>query len=184
MIDRKKFFDKVRPLFGKISQSQVDGMSAILNEWEARGLTDLRWLAYMLATTYHETAGTMQPIREYGRGKGKLYGKVDAKTGQIYYGRGFVQLTWASNYKTMGTLLGVDLYNNPERALRMDIATQIMFEGMLTAKSFRGDFTGRSLEQYFNNKVDDPVNARKIINGLDKAKLIAGYHYKFLNALQ
>jgi putative chitinase len=185
MIDRKKFFDTVRSsLFaGKLKQSQVDGMTAILNEWEARGLTDLRWLAYILATTYHEVRGTMQPIREDGRGKGKLYGRIDPKTGHAYYGRGFVQLTWASNYKTMSKLLGVDLYNHPDLALDVGIATQIMFEGMLTAKSFRGDFTGRSLEQYFNDKVDDPVNARRIINGTDKAKLIAGYHYKFLEAL-
>ena len=168
---------------GKLTVSQVRGMEAILNEWERRDLTDIRWLAYMLATTYHETARTMQPIEEYGKGKGKRYGRIDPKTGHAYYGRGFVQLTWASNYITMGKILGVDLYNNPSLALKEDVATQILFEGMLTAKSFRGDFTGRSLEQYFNATSDDPYNARRIINGLDKAKLIAGYHQKFLVAL-
>ncbi len=29
----------------------------------------------MLATVYHETAKTMQPIEEYGRGVGRDYGK-------------------------------------------------------------------------------------------------------------
>lgn len=186
MINRKNFYDGVRQsLFGgKLLQSQVAGMEAILREWEARPLTDLRWLAYMLATTYHETARTMQPIEEYGKGKGRSYGKIDPRTGYAYYGRGFVQLTWKTNYKKMGDLLGLDLVKNPKLALREDVATMIMFEGMLTAESFRGDFTGRSLEQYFNSKTDDPVNARRIINGLDKAQMIAGYHHKFLNALQ
>lgn len=178
MIDRKKYFDKVRPLFGKISQSQVQGMDSILNEWEARGLPDLRWLAYMLATTYHETAGTMQPIREFGRGKGRPYGKVDKETGHVYYGRGFVQLTWKDNYKTMGDLLGVDLVNNPDLAMDLKNATEILFQGMI-----KGLFTGKRLEQYFDCDTSDPVNARRIINGTDKAQLIAGYHSRFLNAL-
>jgi putative chitinase len=33
---------------------------------------------------------------------------------------------------------------------------------------------------YFNDVTDDPVGARKIINGTDKAELIAGYHRGFL----
>lgn len=39
-------------------------MNAILSEWEARGLLDKRWLAYMLATAFHETGSRMQPVRE------------------------------------------------------------------------------------------------------------------------
>ncbi|MGB8193398.1 MAG: glycoside hydrolase family 19 protein [Chitinophagaceae bacterium] len=184
MINRKNFFDSIRPLFGtKISQSQVSGMETILKEWEDRNLQDNRWLAYMLATTFHETARTMKPIEEFGKGKGRPYGKKDPQTGQAYYGRGFVQLTWKANYKTMGDLLEINLVNDPSLALELEIATQIMFEGMMKGKSFRGDFTGKSLEQYFSNTVDDPVNARRIINGLDRAVTIAGYHRKFLEAI-
>lgn len=93
--DRKTYFDSVRPsLFqGKLSQDQVEGQEAILGEWELPQVdmptTDLRWLAYMLATTYHETSATMQPIEEYGKGSGKSYGKEDPETKQTYYGRGF-----------------------------------------------------------------------------------------------
>ena len=48
---------------------QVDGMNYILDTWEdAPPSDDLRWLAYALATTYHETAATMLPIAEYGYG--------------------------------------------------------------------------------------------------------------------
>jgi predicted chitinase len=185
MINKESFYDIVRkPIFGgKLTASQVQGMESILSEWERKDLCDKRRLAYMLATAYHETASTMQPIEEYGKGRGRAYGKPDPKTGKTYYGRGFVQLTWKGNYETMGRLLGIDLVNHPEWALKPDIAVAIMFEGMLTGNSYRGDFTGKSLEDYFNDKKDDPVNARRIINGMDKAELIAGYHKKFLKAL-
>jgi putative chitinase len=169
MIDRKIFFDGVRiRLFnGRLSQGQVDGMNAILAEWERRRLGDLRWLAYMLATVYWETAHTMQPIEEFGKGQGYTYGLRDPVTGQAYYGRGFVQLTWKRNYEVMGRLLHVDLANHPERALDPGIATQILFEGMLRADSGVGDFTGLALEDCFNDKSENWDRARAIINGRD-----------------
>lgn len=180
-IDRKKFFDGVRsgPFPGTLSPAQTGGMSAILDEWDRRKLTDLRWLAYMLATTYHETARTMQPINEYGKGKGRKYGVPDSKTGQTYYGRGFVQLTWLDNYRKMGAITGADLVNHPELALQLPVASAIMFEGMI-----RGTFTGKKLADYFSGAKDDPVNARRIINGTDKAETIAGYHKQFLSDLK
>lgn len=66
-MDRAKFFASARSaLFGgKLTQGQVDGITAILDGWQASQMTDVRWLAYMLATAYHETARTMQPIAEY-----------------------------------------------------------------------------------------------------------------------
>jgi glycosyl hydrolase family 19 (putative chitinase) len=173
MINRKFFFDNVRShLFdGKLSQKQVDGLNAILGEWDAKhAKKDDRWLAYMLATTHHETDRTIQPIEEYGKGKGLEYGKADPVTGQTYYGRGFVQLTWKSNYIAMGKKLNVDLLNHPERALDLRVATQILFRGMM-----EGSFTGVKLTNYFNPNKEDWINARRIINGLDKANLIAAY---------
>lgn len=193
MLDRKHFFDTVRKsLFkGKLIQDQVSGMEAILKEWEKRQLTDLRWLAYMLATVYHETAKTMQPVEEYGKGKNYRYGKKIKRSGilytcpdKLYYGRGYVQLTWYENYETMGRLLRLDLLNQPELALIPEVAVEIMFEGMTKGNSNFGDFTGKSLEQYFNDKKEDPINARRIINGTDKAQLIAGYYGHFKVALR
>lgn len=183
MIDRGKFYTSVRTDFGRLKQSQVDGFEAILNEWEDSTLTDRRWLAYMLGTAWHETAKTMQAIEEYGKGKGRVYGKKDPKTGKAYYGRGFVQLTWAANYKKMGAILGIDLYNHPELALDTGIAVKIMFEGMTTGESFKGDFTGKHLGMYFHDITADWRNARKIINGLDRADLIAKYAKDFYIAL-
>ena len=60
----------------------------------------------------------------------------------------------------------------------------IMVEGMTDGESRVGDFTGVSLEDYFNKHRDDPFNARRIVNGLDQADKIAGYYYKFLHAIE
>lgn len=183
-MDTAKFFTTVKPLFKKFSQQQVDGLNFILKEWELSGLSDDRWLAYMLATAFHETAHTMQPIREYGLGKGRKYGQKLKLSGKpytvpdnIYYGRGYVQLTWFENYANMGKLLNLPLLENPDLALDPSVAAKIMFTGMT-----RGLFTGRGLGRYFNENTDW-VNARKIINGLDRAELIAGYAKVFHSGL-
>lgn len=182
MIDRAKFFTDagVLALFrGDYSPRQAAGLNTILDEWQGRaGFTDLRWLAYMLATVFHETARTMQPIEEYGKGSGLAYGEPDPETGQTYYGRGYVQLTWKANYAKMATLTGADLVGHPELALDPKIAALVMFEGMRS-----GLFTGVGLPRYFNDTTDDPVNARRVINGTDKAEMIADYHRAFLAAL-
>src|SRR5499427_4123767 len=109
MIQRKYFFDSVRAsLFsGHMTQSQVDGMSAMLDFAESVGCDD-RHLAYILGTTFHETAQTMQPISEYGKGQGKKYGVPAGPYNQVYYGRGFVQLTWYDNYVAMQKALGAN----------------------------------------------------------------------------
>lgn len=191
-INRKNFYAAVKRSRFKtaLTQSQVDGMESILNEWERRGLLDLRHLAYMLATAYHETGGTMQAISEWGKGVGRDYGKKlkmsrepYALPNHIYYGRGLVQLTWYENYLKMGQLLKIDLLNNPDLALKTDIAVKIMFEGMLKAESHFGDFTGKCLEDYFNGTTEDWLNARRIINGMDKSELIKIYAQDFKRAI-
>jgi hypothetical protein len=196
IFDREAFFDCVRekPFGGSLTQDQVSGMNAILNVWEtSRPSEDLRHLAYPLATTYHETAQTMQPISEYGQGAGHEYGEVDPETGQTYYGRGFVQLTWRDNYRKADQELGlaqtISLEWQADNALLPSIAAAVMFRGM-----FEGWFRGSGLWDYFNDTDDDPYGAREIING-DKhivpswsngvsiGNLIAGYHRAFLEAL-
>lgn len=179
MINRTNFYASIKlNLFKTITPKQKEGMDAILDYWENNGFHDGRHLAYIMATCYHETARTMQPIEEYGKGKTRPYGKPHPVTGKTYYGRGFVQLTWHDNYVKAGQLVDADLVNNPELACDLTYATQILVEGMTI-----GFFTGKKLSHYFNDDKTDPVNARKIINSLDKAELIAGYYYKFLNAI-
>lgn len=186
-INRTSFFAYVRnaPFGGRLSTAQVSGMEVILDEWEKRNLQDIRWLAYMLATTFHETGATMEPIMEKGSDKylskydtGKL-AKALGNTpqadgdGQLYAGRGFVQITGRANYRKFG------IEDNPKKALELPTAVRILFDGMIN-----GSFTGKGLKSYFNETNDDPVNARRIVNGTDKAQLIAGYHKNFLDALK
>jgi len=175
--DKTKFFDIVRAeLFnGKLAQSQVTGINFVLRGWRNRfGFEgDHRWLAYMLATDYHETAYTMEPITEYGS---QSY--LQGKPYYPYIGRGYVQLTWEDNYARAEKELGEPLVEFPERALEPDIAAEVMFTGMRDAW-----FTGKSLGDYFNETTDDPYNARRIINGTDCAEKIKGHHKDFLRAI-
>lgn len=168
-MNRAVFFAKVRatPFGGGLSQPQVDGLNKILDEWEARKLTDLRWIAYILATVFHETGRKMQPIPEGG---GEAY--LRSKPYYPYYGRGLVQITWASGYAKFGI-------TNMADALTWPVALRVLFDGMIN-----GMFTGSALGHWFSSMTDDPVNARRIVNGTDKADVIAGYHRDFLAAIR
>jgi LysM repeat protein len=141
-------------------------------------VTDLRMVSYILATTYWETGAYGQryiyePVPEQGKGRGRPYGIPHKKTGKIYYGRGFVQLTWFDNYERFTKILyrlgfEVDLMSNPDLALKPEIAVLILVIGMRDGK-----FTGADLDDYFDPIKSDWYNARKIINKLDKAVIIA-----------
>ena len=188
MIDRDKFFAAVRESVfnGVLSQRQVDGMNYLLDTWENfHPDRDSRWLAYALATAFHETAGEMQPIEEYGQGAGKPYGVPAGPYNQVYYGRGYVQLTWYENFlKAEGVLkdtydLPTPCVEYPHRMLEAEPSALVLYDGMINSW-----FTGVGLSDYFNPDKEDPVNARKIVNGLDKADLIAGYYKDFLAALK
>jgi hypothetical protein len=181
-MNRDKFFKLVRQQVfgGKLKQDQVDGMDQILRYWElhCQGW-DLRWLAYMLATVYWETAHTMQPVTEYG---GEKY--LKSKKYWPYIGRGLVQLTWEDNYRKMAKLTGaIGMVEDPGLALLWPLALAIMVEGMTDGASKQPDFTKYGLENFFNETNEDPVGARKIINGTDKAKEIAAIYQKFAAAI-
>lgn len=199
-INRKTFFDAVRDsLFGgRLSPRQVAGTEAILDAWSAtRPDGDRRWLAYMLATAFHETAATMQPVRETladndasaaarlenAWARGRLvavktpYWRADAD-GKYWLGRGLVQLTHKANYERMSRETGIDLVAEPGRAMEMEVAVTILFAGME-----KGLFTGRKLADYFAAGKADWSNARRIINGLDRAADVAAYGRAFHRAL-
>lgn len=176
-IDRDLVFSGLRfVLFGgRIAQTQVDGLNNILDAWEAEPPLDGQphGLSYEIATGWHETGRTLQPIKEWGVGRGHAYGVPDKATGQTYYGRGLVQLTWKANYERADNELGLggELVRNPDLALTPAVAAKILHRGMVN-----GWFTGRKLADYFNADRQDPIGARRIINGQDCAGLIAGYY--------
>lgn len=177
MINRKKFFDGIRsmPFPGKLTKRQVEGMEAILAEWEERDLSDnLKWLAYILATAKWETNHTMQPIKELGSSaylRGKKYWP--------WIGRGFVQLTWKYNYEKYHDVVlrtfDVDIIKDPDAAMRMDVASYIIIDGMIG-----GVFTGKGLKTYTDKEGNlDWIQARRVVNGLDRATEIAGIAKQF-----
>ena len=177
--DATKFFDMIRenPFPGHLAQTQVDGMTYLMRAWRLKhhpNTGDTRWLSYLMATTFHETAYTMMPIKEYGS---QSY--LQSKDYWPYVGRGYVMLTWDFNYEKGGVLTGEDLLNYPDLAMNPEISAQITYDGMI-----KGWFTGKAFDDYFNDTKDDPVNARQIINGNDKDDLIAGYHKAFLSAIK
>lgn len=173
--DAARFFSQVRLGFGRLTESQVDGFNTVL---KAVAGWPISWQAYALATAWHETARTMQPIAEYGHGKGRKYGVPGRNGGQVAYGRGYVQLTWDDNYDRADGELGLNgaLKADYSLAMRADIAAQILRRGMEA-----GWFTGKKMADYLPG---DYLGARRIINGTDKAKEIAGHAVGFEKALR
>lgn len=184
------FLDEVRKSFGYLTFEQEQGFKVILEVWVETKLNDLRWLSYLLATAWHETGQKMKPIYERGTGKDvnkdgfdDYFDKYDQRVslgntpafdgdGELFRGRGFVQITGRRNYRLYG------IENDPDRALDPKFAAHILIDG-----SVKGLFTGKALDDYFNDKVNNPVKARAVINGSDRADMIAGYHNKFLVCL-
>jgi putative chitinase len=199
MINRAFFFSYVRlHLFdGTLSKKQVEGLTYILDAWEVKhSKKDHRWLAYALGTTHHETDRKLQPIHEYGNKpyfekrydiqgsnprKARELGNIHPGDGVLFHGRGFVQLTGRANYKKMAQFLGIDMTSSEaaaDRALELEYAGKIMFKGMED-----GTFTRKKFADYFNKEREDWKNARRIINGIDKANLIAGQAKQYYAAI-
>lgn len=176
---------------GKWTDSQKNGVIryvAVYAFLKAQGMRiPLSYLAYTLATVYHETARYMQPITEFGKGAGYPYGIPDPVTGQTYYGRGDTQNTWKSNYEALAPLLfkvnmsgrGVDIVNEPDKLLIPFYSAQATIIGMST-----GLYTGKKYSDYLDFETPDYVGARRIINGTDQAHTIAGYAHEFERALR
>ena len=195
--DKRAFFDLCRRgvMGPTLDDNEVSGCQVIL---DAMAGTPISHCAYALATAWHETGHTMQPIKEFGGPRyyfrmydpqgerpalAKSYGNKFPGDGALFAGRGYVQLTWRVNYAQFGKLLGYPLEGNPDLALRPDIAAQIMRTGM-----DRGLFTGKAFDHFLpatgNATREQFIDARRIINGKDRAALIADYAVAFQSALQ
>lgn len=195
-MDIAEFFNHTRAgvMGPRLSVDEVVGSEAVINA--TKGLP-ISYVAYALATAWHETAHTMQPIKEYGGEeyffrmydinghrpyKAKELGNLYPGEGAKYCGRGYVQLTGKNNYKKAGDILQRDLVNNPDLAMDPEIAAEILRQGMVD-----GWFTGKSFSSYLPGcKPAARISfqkARRIINGTDDAKLIADYAMSFQEAL-
>lgn len=176
------FFSEIdKHLFsGTLFQSQKDGMIDILQEWYNYGLTDQRQLAYVLATVYHETGQKMRPVQEAGYlSKEKQMAYLQKQKYYPYFGQDLVHTTWKANYQKVKDFTGVDVVNQPHLIGQMPLAAKVAIHFMN-----KGYYTGKKLSDYFNSKKEDWINARKVINGTDKASMIAEYAKEFYNALK
>jgi putative chitinase len=171
----------------KLDNEQISNLKLIYNECISYGCT-IEQTAYILATVWHECK--FRAVEEIGKGKNKPYGKKlkykkikgihvsYIKPDKLYYGRGFVQLTWYELYDKFSKILGIDLLNFPEKALEPKIASEIIVKGMM-----QGLFTGAKLTRYINDKTKDSINARRVVNILDKAQLISNYYIYILSEI-
>ena len=151
-----------------MTAQQVMGVTKIIEYRDSnyRGVTNDQ-LAYILATAFHETARKCCPITEYGSAA-----YLRSKKYFPYIGRGLVQITWQKNYERYGI-------SNPADALTWPTALHVCFDGMVTGK-----FTGKKLSDYISGSHVDFIGARRIINGTDRASLVAGYAKSFQSALK
>lgn len=208
--DRKKFWDNYRRTINpNFTKDQVEAVEFLLDEFESDGIwSDIRHIAYALATIRHETAYTYEPIQEIGSrayferryghktSKGRELGNDAPGEGAKYSGKGYVQLTGETNYEKLEDILRkqnrddieefekrtgqkFDLTDYAYQAKDPKLAFLIMTIGM-----FRGVYTGKAFRHYINDKKCDYYNARRIINGTDKAARIARVAQNFEKVLK
>lgn len=208
-VERGHYFEQVRRRLheGRMTQSQVDGHNAILAAWEADYVRyDTRFLAYGLATAFHETGGAIQPVEEklnytadglmknfrryfVAADAAKLAGQPERIANRIYAnrmgnGRETTGDGWRFRGRGLVQITGRDNYraygieDAPERALQPETAVRILFDGMI-----RGRFTGYALNDFFNETTSDWVGARRIVNGMNRAEEIGLYGVIFATAL-
>jgi len=187
-LDLAPFFSHIRPssLYKRLTVAQVQGHETIIAKMKEHNVP-VSWAAYILATAYHETAQRMQPVKE-GLNASDAWRKRNLRY-YPWYGRGHVQLTWEENYRKADQKLnlGGALVANADLALDPEISAEVMIVGMLEGW-FSGDKTGRhTLKRHLPNQNKATrtqfKNARRIVNIMDKADLIAGHAVIYQDAL-
>lgn len=148
-----------------------ESIPIILEKTEELGINDPAQVAYILATADHESL-LGKYMEELASGAAYEWrtdlGNTQPGDGVRFKGRGYVQITGRTNYTDWSNRLNLDLVNNVELVTEPDIAATILVEGMR-----QGTFTGARLSDYINSYQIDFWNARRIINGTDRATQIA-----------
>ena len=181
--DEKIFFDTIRvTLFGgRLSRVQVDRVQALLIEMQRVELVTPERGAYILATAHWET-DRFNAMEEYASGEAyegrSDLGNVKPGDGKRYKGRGFPMLTGRRNYQMASEMTGRDLIENPALASDPDLSAMVIVLGMMG-----GLFTKRSLAAFINDGKTDFIQARKVVNGLDRAEVVADLAERYLQAI-
>lgn len=156
-------------------------VAAIIEAARAQGLTTPQ-IAYVLATADHESAG-FATLEEFASGDA-YEGRSDLGNnrpgdGRRFKGRGYVQLTGRNNYTAYAKRSGIRLVNLPFVLMNWaSLSVYVIVDGMM-----RGAYTGRRLDEFVNAGKQDFRNARKVVNGLDKADKIAAQAREWLDKL-
>lgn len=182
--DQKTFFDTIRlTLFGgRMNQIQVARIEALLIEMQRVKMVTPEQGAYILATAHWET-DRLNAMEEYASGEayeGRAdLGNTKPGDGKRYKGRGFPMLTGRRNYQMASEMTGRDLIENPALASDPDLSAMVIVLGMMG-----GLFTKRGLAAFINDGKTDFINARKVVNGLDRAETIADIAERYLQAIK
>jgi hypothetical protein len=107
----------------------------------------------ILGTVAVETAHTFAPVRE------AFWLPESWRAANLryypWYGRGFIQLTWESNYRTYGQAIGVDLLTDPDVAM----------QNMPAARVMASYFNARGVADACNQ--EDWSEVRRLVQGAD-----------------
>lgn len=169
MIDRDAFTQAVTASPLGLSAEQAAGCLPLLDAWDDRGHSDLRWLGYILATVLHGTGGAMVPLEEEGRGLHQPYGvRVDANgdklvapsatPGVCFYGRGYLPRDVVSRRVYRNLSEDIDIVTDPDVLLDPAVASRIVIDGMV-----KGLFSGKSIRRYFTADREDWERARMAV---------------------
>ncbi len=179
---KKDIINGFKDLYGRHKLKFVPGHENFINRFFDEIDVDPAWknvqqLAYFLASVMHETNFTFAPVKEKRAKEGtnlftiqNRYWLPGTDEEGFWAGKGHIQLTWKDNYIKMGRKLGIPLHENPDLAL--DFRTSYLIASIGCRE---GLFSGKSLSDYINDSKVDYYNARRVVNGLDKAEKIASY---------
>jgi hypothetical protein len=153
----------------------------VLNQCLDNGVIDRGQIAYVFATAEHESlfGRFMMELDDgwYLEGREDLE-NTEPGDGPRFKGRGFIQITGRRNYRIWSGKLGINLIDNPEKAALPEIAAIIIVRGMRD-----GSFTNVGLSDFIVGARRDFFNARRIVNGLDKADIIAQIAESYFKAI-
>ena len=194
-MDERRFFEEIRSskkIFTRqrLTQSQVDGVSALITAWRVYGGGRRNHFSWILGAVYYETGTLMTPVREGFSDsdsaarrvvKNRRYGHATGAYSHVYYGRGHIQLTWMRNYRASSDDVGVDLVKHPDAMLDSKISARLAIKGVLDG---RWNASGKGLGSYLSATKSDYKNARRTVNVLDKWATIKVYALAFEHALK
>lgn len=189
MTDFKAFFETARKSVN-LTDANVDGLQRIVSYGESQK-TQVNDLAYLCGTAFWETGGSCQPVEEcYYLGTPARVKAAQRKLRYYpHFGRGLAQTTWPDNYRKVAKLLGLpeDFFlKDPDKLLEWEFALPALFKASET-----GLYTGKALSDYIDDLDEgdaedrrEYINARRVINGTDKAAKIADLALAFERALK